>query len=367
MKRILLVGGGSGGHVYPLVAVASALREKAQQTGTDLDIRLWGDGDFLKKAGEDGNLKPIKIVAGKLRRYFSFLNIGDLFKSVAGFIQSVWLMYWYMPDIVFTKGGYVSVMPALAAKLYLIPVITHEADSTPGLANKIISKFANKILISFENSGKYFKNNGKTVLVGNPVRKDILGGDRNSAIGRFSLNPNKPAILVLGGSQGAKRINDLIIESIFMLTKNYQIIHQTGESQFASIKAEAEKYQNPNYHFYPFLNKDELRAAYAAADIILSRGGSSLLFEIAAIGKPAIIIPLPLEASRGDQIENATEFSKYGAVIIEEGNLTPHILISQIEHLLRPENYAVVSEKIRLFAKPDAADKIAEIIWNGLP
>ena len=374
--RILLVGGGSGGHVYPLVAVANALIRKTQESGVNLEMRLWGDGDFLKKAGEDANLKPVKIIAGKLRRYFSLLNILDFFKSIVGFIQAMWLMYWYMPDMVFTKGGYVSVMPAIAAKLYMIPVFIHESDSTPGLANRIISKISNTIFISFASSAKYFDST-KVQLVGNPIRSDIVGADRTASMANFNLDANKRTILVLGGSQGAKNINDLILNSLVQLVEKYQIIHQSGDNQYGQVKTEVEKYQKEgessyggliasNYKLYPFLNKDELRSAYSAADIIISRGGSGLLFEIAAAGKPAIIIPLSKEASRGDQIDNAAEFLGYGAVILEEGNLTPHILISQIEHLLKPENYASVSEKIRSFAKPDAADKIAETLWSGL-
>lgn len=357
MKRILLVGGGSGGHVFPLIAVANSLRERT----TEIELQLWGNGEFAKLAAQKNNIIFKPLVASKLRRYFSILNIVDVFKLIPSLIQSMWLMYWYMPDVVFSKGGYASMMPALAAKFYHITVFTHESDSTPGLANKIISKIADKVFISFESSLLYYKAS-KTELVGNPVIKELAQGDHNQALSIFNLDPNKKTILILGGSQGAKRINDLVLESIFMLTKNYQIIHQTGESQFASIKAEAEKYQNLNYRLYPFLNLEEMENAYAAADIIIARGGAGLLFEIALVGKPAIIIPLPLKSSRGDQIANAQEFSKFGAVIIEEENLTPHILISQIEHLLRPENYTSISEKIKLFAKPDAADKIAGIL-----
>ncbi len=371
LKRILLVGGGSGGHIYPLIAVANALKEKARQTGADLDMRLWGDGEFINQATREADLKSTIVISGKLRRYFSLLNFADFFKIVLGFIQSLWLMYWYMPDIVFTKGGSGSVMPAIAAKLYLIPLIIHESDSIPGLANKIISKIADKTLLSFESSQKYFKS-GKVAVVGNPVRLDLATGDRNEAVSFFKLDSNKKTILVLGGSQGAKRINDLILESLVQLVKDYQIIHQSGDIQYSGVKAEADKYivegQNSygpqigaGYRLYPFFNNQELKLAYAAADVVICRGGAGLIFEMALIGKPTIIIPLST-ASANHQFENAREFSQFGASILEEDNLTSHILISQINSLLKPENYQVVSEKIKSFAKPEAAVVIAELL-----
>lgn len=374
MKRILLVGGGSGGHVYPLIAVANALKEKARQTGADLDMRLWGDGEFINQATKEADLKSTTIISGKLRRYFSLLNFLDFFKIILGFLQSLWLMYWYMPDIVFIKGGSSSVMPAIAAKLYLIPLIIHESDSVPGLANKLISKIADKIQLSFESSQKYFKSS-KVAVVGNPVRRDLAAGDKNEAVSFFKLDSNKKTILILGGSQGAKRINDLILESLVQLVKDYQIIHQAGDIQYSGVKAEADKYivegqgsYGPqigvNYRLYPFFNNQELKLAYAAADVIVCRGGAGLIFETALVGKPTIIIPLST-ASANHQFENGREFSQFGASMLEEDNLTSHILISQINSFLKPENYQVVSEKIKSFAKPEAAATIAELLLRS--
>jgi len=369
MKRILLVGGGSGGHVFPLVAVANSLREKS----SDLELQLWGDGDFAKLAAQRANIPFKPIIASKLRRYFSLLNIIDVFKLIPSFFQSMWLMLWYMPDAVFSKGGYAAVMPAIAAKIHNIPVYTHESDSTPGLANKIIGKIADKIFISFESSLKYY-DPSKAELVGNPVMKEIAQGDRISALSHLGFNPDKKTILILGGSQGAKRINDLILESLVQLTQNYQIIHSSGESQYKKVNETIEKIKKEgqssygqqidnSYRLYSFLNLEEMKNAYAAADVIIARGGAGLLFEIALVGKPAIIIPLS-QGSRGDQIVNAAEFAKYGGSVLEEGNLTIHILMNQLESLLRSESYSAVSEKIRSFAKPDAADKIADILLS---
>jgi len=282
----------------------------------------------------------------------------------------------------FTKGGYASVMPALVAKLYFIPVYTHESDSTPGLANRFISKLARIVFTSFESTTKYFSPRpdgrgkpSKAILVGNPVRSELLVGDKATALQQFNFRADRKTILVVGGSQGSKRINEAILEALIQLVQNFQIIHQCGESQFASVTAiidqytkEGEKSYGPmisaNYRLYPFFNTQDMGLAYAIADIIISRGGASNLFEISALGKPAIIIPLSTAASRGDQIDNAIEFQKYGAVVIEEANITPHIIVNQIQELLEPTHYVEVSAKIKTFAKPEAAKNIAQVLLN---
>lgn len=367
-KRILLVGGGSGGHIFPLIAVAEALRS----ADSNMELMVLGSGPFLADAVKSAGLPFKRIQAGKLRRYFSFWTILAPFQSLIGFFQSLWILFLYMPDAIFTKGGYASVMPALVAKLYFIPIYTHESDSVPGLANKIISKLAKTVFISFDSTAKYFSA-GKAVLVGNPVRPELLKGDKTAALQQFNFRADKKTILVTGGSQGAKRVNDAILEAMVPLVENFQIIHQCGESQYENIKAvvdqyikEGEKSYGPmisaNYRLYPFLTSQDMSMAYAAADVIISRGGASNLFEIASLGKPAIIIPLSTAASRGDQIDNAIEFQKYGAVVIEEANITPHIIVNQIQELLDPARYTEVSAKIKTFAKPNAAQDIARTL-----
>ena len=276
-----------------------------------------------------------------------------------------------MPDVVFAKGGYASIPGALVAKLYFIPLFVHESDSIPGLSNRIWGKLAKTVFISFKSSEKYFKA-GRTVFTGNPVRKDLAAGDRMAAMAKFGLNPGLKTILVAGGSQGAQKINQIIIDSLVLLVKDFQIIHQCGESQFQSVKTEMEKIikegqgeyadaVKENYKLYPFLNANDMAMAYAAADIIVSRAGAGSLFEIAMLGKPAIIIPIT-NSSSDHQLENALEFSKFGGDVIEEENLTPHILISQIKSLLEPDKYNSIREKLKTFATPDAAEKIASVL-----
>ena len=388
--RILLLGGGSGGHVFPLIAVANALKEKSQQTGVLLELMVLGEGKFMKKAAEENGLVYKSLMAGKLRRDISPMAVLDIFKIPVGVFQALWYVFWFMPDVVFAKGGYVSLPGALVAKLYFISLFVHESDSVPGLANRILGKLTKTVFVSFNSSQTYFKA-GKTVLTGNPVRKELMIGDRSAAMAKFGLSPNLKTVLVVGGSQGAQKINRIILDSLVLLVKDFQIIHQCGESQFDSVKTESEKIikegegateilgrakaspqetspsyadaVKTNYKLYPFFDSNDMALAYAATDVIISRSGAGSIFEIAMLGKPVILIPL-FRGSRGEQLFNAQELSNFGAVYIEEENLTPHILISQINSLLQPDKYNSVSEKLKTFATPDAADKIATILLN---
>ena len=372
MKRILLVGGGSGGHVYPVIAVANALKEKAASGGAELELLVIGDDKFMRSAAQENGIKFRPVYSGKMRRYFSFLTLLDLFKFPIGLVQSLWHIYWFMPDLVFAKGGYVSILPALVAKLYFIPLYIHESDSVPGLANKFLGRLADKIFISFQISAAYFDQK-KTVLFGNPVRRELLGGNKDEAAKLFNLSTGKKTIFVYGGSQGAQKINNAILESLVMAVgKDLQIIHQCGDTQYQDVKKSIEKLIKEGegqygeliartHRLYSFLNLEQARSAYALADVIISRAGASNIFEIASVGKPAIIIPI-VDSSGDHQLNNAIAFSKSGAVLIEEDNLTPHIILSQIEYLLRPDNYGTISEKIKSFAVSDAADKIASTL-----
>lgn len=365
--RILLVGGGSGGHVYPVIAVANALKEKG-----DIELLLLGDDKFMRQAAKESGIKFHSILSGKLRRYFSPLMFLDVFKFPVGFLQSLWHTFWFMPDAVFVKGGYVSVLPALVAKLYLIPLYIHESDSVPGLANKFLGRLANKIFISFQISVAYFDAT-KTVLAGNPIRRELLTGDKKEAATLFNLNSNKKTVFVYGGSQGAQKINDIVLESLVMIvSKDLQVIHQCGSGQYETVKKSIDKLIKEgeggygsvitqNYRLEPFLDVNKARAAYALADVIVSRAGASNIFEISAMGKPAIITPIT-DSAGNHQMNNAIAFNKAGAVLLEEENLTPHIFISQIEYLLKPENYTTISERIKSFATPDAAEKIASAL-----
>lgn len=362
VKKIILVGGGSGGHVFPLMAIAESLQKLAAQQGRPLELILLGEGRFFEEAAKKSGLKYKKIVAGKMRRYFSLANIIDIPKTLIGLIQSFWHLFWLMPDAVFAKGGYASVPPAIAAKFYLIPLFIHDSDAVPGTANRLIGRWAKKVFISFEMTKQYFAAE-KTELTGNPIRQEILNGDRNQAKQLFQLSDQLPTVLVLGGSQGAQKINELILEALPKLTLKFQVIHQTGELNYEAVKKLAEQIKPVNYRFYPFFDFNTLSLAYAVADVVISRSGANLLSEISALGKPAIVIPIKRSTSN-HQYYNAVEFSKYGGVIIEEDNLVPSVFIDQIEHAY--QNRSELGAKIKGFANLSAADQIASAILTVL-
>ena len=365
--RILLAGGGTGGHIYPLVAVAEELKNPAISSGGEPpEIKFAGSGDLLKQAASEAGFETVLILSSKWRRYFSFQNFVDIFKFPIGFFQALYNIWLFMPDVIFAKGGYASLLPTLAGKIFAVPIVIHESDSIPGKVNVLLGKWARKVFLSFESSKKYF-NESKCEVVGNPVRKGLLaGGDKSAALGAFSLNPAKPAVLITGASQGAKKINEVLALALVELTKKFQVIHQSGpknydemNKQVISIIKEGKEIfgsqiQN-NYRLYPLLNSNQLALAYAASDVVISRA-SSQVFEMAAVGKPVIVVPL--KDSAGDhQLANAREFAKFGAIVIEEENLTPHILINEIEKAF--ENRAELSQKIKQLARPDAAKTVA--------
>ncbi len=367
MYKILLTGSGSGGHVYPLIAVAEELQKQATQNGADLDLRFIGDDGFFKDATAVAGLKFIKIVSPKWRRYLSLQNFIDIFKTPIGFLQAFFHVWRFMPDVVFSKGGYDSFLPALIARLFAIPIVIHESDVIPGKANRWVGKWAKKIFLAFDGAKNYFKQD-RTELVGNPMRAGITKIiDKAVALTAFNLNSAKPTVLITGASQGAQVINEVILLSLVELTKKFQVIHQCGPKNYDSINVqilnivkEGEKTYGKtvaeNYRLYPSFNLEQMSLAYSAADIIVGRSGAGTIFEIAAVGKPAIIIPLKGAAS-DHQLANAREFAKFGAILIEQDNLTSHIMINEIETAY--ENRVELSQKIKQFARPDAAQIIA--------
>lgn len=356
-----------------MAALAEELQNIANQNSVDLELMVITDSEKWRDDFERLGVKYKKIISPKLRPVQGGkLKFLEFFKIPITLIQSLWEIFLFMPDLAFTKGGYASVMPSAVSLIYFIPIFIHESDSVPGSANRFISKFAKRIFISFDDAFKYFQEK-EVFSVGNPVRKELLRGDKNAAAGIFTLSLDKKTILVIGGSQGAAVINNAVIESLVRLAGKYQIIHQTGLNNFEAVSAETEKIKSEspqigkniesNYRLYPFLNEDELKNAYALADIVVSRAGANVIFEIAALGKPAVVIPYKYSANEHQKI-NAQEFSRFGAVVIEEENLKTNILIDQLEHILEPENYKSISGKIRQFAKPDAGYQIAASIFE---
>ena len=376
MKIILTGGGGSGGHFYPLIAVARALKKEAESERiAKLDLFFVSDDAYDADVLLKENIKFIKIPAGKMRRYFSLKYLPDTIKTIIGLFLAFWRLYILFPDVIFSKGGYASFPILFSAKILGIPVVIHDSDAVPGFVNKWAGKWAKRVAIAFAEAAQYFP--GENIAVtGNPVRPQVIGGNLEEAIEYFKLEEDPqpaPVILILGGSQGAEKINEIVLSFLVDAIKTYQIIHQTGESNFKDVNGRADLLLEKNqfkyrYHPYSFLNEGELRNASKAAQLVVSRAGAGSIFEIAAWGGPALLIPFA-SAAQNHQRENAYSYARAGACeVVEETNLKPHILLAQIDKILGDESR---KKQMRLasqnFARLDAADKIAkEVIKLGI-
>lgn len=358
--------------MFPLIAVARKLREVSRAQGK-------GAPEFLF-IGPAGGFKDIfkkewivvrSIFTGKLRRYFSFLNFLDVLLMPVGFLQVYWHVFLFMPDVVFAKGGYGSLPAVLIAWIFRIPVVIHESDIIPGLSNRIVSRFAKRIIISFDEAASFFPKK-KTVILGNPVRDKLFSMPPDEARGRLFINSDKPVLFVLGGSQGAKQINDLVLLALPDIVKKYEIIHQCGDinhkevQEIANLQIKGEE-EKAMYHPYSTLKEEELASAYSVASVIISRAGSGAIFEIASSMKPSILIPYA-PAAGGHQEKNAHIYAKTGAALLLEGeNIKPHMLINAVDSIIKnPEKAKLMNEAARNFAKPDATKKIAELVLDTI-
>ncbi|MDQ5890069.1 MAG: UDP-N-acetylglucosamine--N-acetylmuramyl-(pentapeptide) pyrophosphoryl-undecaprenol, partial [Patescibacteria group bacterium] len=303
---------------------------------------------------------------GKWRRYFSILNFVDTFKLGLGTIQALIKIFRIYPDVIFSKGGYASMPTLIAARVLGIPTIIHESDSHPGRASLWASKFAQRIAISYSEVAEYFPPE-KTAITGNPLRRDILNPVPEGAKKYLKLQEDLPVILIIGGSLGAQKINNTILDSLDNLLNRYQIIHQTGANNFDEIKNRSQiilqnhPHKN-NYQIFPYLNDLAMRMSAGVADVVISRAGSAI-FEIAHWGIPAIIIPIP-ETISHDQTNNAFTYARSGAaIVIEEANLSDSVLISELDRiLLNPELKTSMKNKAKDFSRPDAGEIIAQEI-----
>lgn len=370
--RVILLGGGSGGHFYPLIAVAQALRDIADEERiVTLDLILMGDTPFDPDALREEGIAFVPISAGKLRRYFSLRNFSDSFKTVRGIFQALWRFTLNPPDIVFSKGGFDSFPVLVAARIYRIPVMIHESDAVPGVVNTWAARFARRIAVAFPEAVHLFPPE-KVALTGNPIRHGVLGGSQDEAFDLFQLESGIPTVLILGGSQGAEKINDITLAMLNELVEHVQIIHSTGTMHIQNVQGEAdvvlgEGIHKKRYHPFPLLTPSQLRNASFVADVIVSRAGGGAIFEIAAWGTPAILIPI-LGAAQDHQRENAYNYARTGgAEVVEEENLTPHLLQAEILKIIQdPKKKNEMKRAARNFARIDAASKIAnELIRLG--
>jgi UDP-N-acetylglucosamine--N-acetylmuramyl-(pentapeptide) pyrophosphoryl-undecaprenol N-acetylglucosamine transferase len=370
--KIVFTGGGTGGHFYPIIAVAEAMREVSkEQKLLDQDLYFVAPDPYNEKILFDNLITYKKVPAGKIRNYFSIMNFFDIFKTGFGIIKAMWTVFWIYPDVIFSKGGYGSFPVVLAGKLLGIPIVVHESDSRPGKVNEWAGKFANKIAVSYPEAGNFFKKE-KVAWTGNPIRKTIANISNEGAEEFLDLEKEIPVVLILGGSQGSQIINDAVIDALPKLLENYQVIHQTGKNNFEKIKNTArvvmgEDQNLKRYHPFAYLDDLAMKMSAGAAEIIISRAGSTL-FEISLWQKPGIIIPIT-KSSRNHQRENAYTYARFGAgTVIEERNLTDDILVNEINRILNnKEVKAKMIEGANKFAKPEAAKTIArEILETAL-
>jgi UDP-N-acetylglucosamine--N-acetylmuramyl-(pentapeptide) pyrophosphoryl-undecaprenol N-acetylglucosamine transferase len=349
---IAVTGGGTGGHVYPVLAVLeelSSLRVIWIGSGAELERRILADRA----------LRYYGIPAGKMRRYFSLRNLIDVFKTVMGLFASMAILLREKPRLLFSKGGYVSVPPVVAARLLGIPSLTHESDLRPGLATRINARFADSVLVSFPASASYLDGRvrGRVVHTGNPVRKELLRGQAARGKELVGCPPERPLLLVLGGSLGSASINRLVLQALDRLLPACFVVHQLGTERYGGSRA------GQGYYPAAYLH-EELPHILQAADLVLCRAGANTLWELAAVGKPSLLIPLPRGASRGDQIENARFFAEAGAaVVLEQDSLTPGALSGAVLHLLgNADKLKRMAERASELGRPEAASHIARLI-----
>ncbi len=364
--KILLTGGGTGGHIYPLLAIAEELNRIADHEHyTDFRLYYMATENSQKELFDAQFVTFIPITAGKLRTYFSFQNFIDIFKTGFGTIGALIKVFQLYPDVIISKGGYASFPALVAAKLLRIPVIIHESDTVPGRVNLWSGKFARKVALSYPEAATYF-DEAKVSVTGQPVRRSVALAANEGAKSYFELDEMMPVIGIIGGSLGAKIINDTVVNILPDLLEHYQIIHQTGKKQFEEIQTDAritlgDDTRRTRYKVYPYLSDLETKMFGGACDLIVSRAGSTI-FEIAAWGKPSIIIPGRGEIFHGDhQRKNAYHYARTGAcTVIEEANLTSSVLKNEIDLILKhKDRYDAMTGHAKHFYKADAAHVIA--------
>ena len=359
--RIALVGGGSGGHFYPLMAVA----EELQNHPAKPKLYYIGPAPYSKEQLTARDIVYVPCPAGKIRRYFSIQNFFDIFRTFFGVFVAIWKLYALYPDVVFSKGSYTAVPVLVAARVLKIPVVIHESDTTPGRANKLAVKFARYIAISYEEAAQFFPPE-KTALTGIPLRTE-LKAIHKSPLEMLGIPNDKPLIYVTGGSLGAERLNQIILRTLTDLLPHYRIFHQTGPQQ-SEVEQTAQGLLvgtdlASSYYVAESVPVETVSALLQAASIVITRAGSTTLFELAYFGKPAIVVPIPEDVSR-DQRTNAYTYARSGAAsVLEEHNLTPHLLATEITTIMsNPQKQAEMSAAAKANFIPDAAAKLANVL-----
>ncbi|MCB2309470.1 undecaprenyldiphospho-muramoylpentapeptide beta-N-acetylglucosaminyltransferase [Clostridium estertheticum] len=347
--KIIMTGGGSAGHVTPNLA----LIPKLKMLGYEIEYIGTKEG-IERKIIEGENIKYFPISSGKLRRYFDFKNFTDPLKVIKGIFEAKKIIKMQKPDIVFSKGGFVSVPVVLAAFFNKVPVIAHECDITPGLANRLVSPYCTKVCVTFPEALKELKN-GKGVVTGNPIRHELFEGDKIKGNQICGFKDKKPVLMIIGGSLGSKVINDIIRAKLDKLLLEYNVIHICGSGNIDKSLQNKDGYKQFDYI------KDELPHLLASADIVVSRAGANVIFELLALRKPNLLIPLSAKASRGDQILNARSFEKSGySMVIQDEDLTPENVEMKIKELYNDKNKYI--ENMNNSNTEKSIDLIVELI-----
>lgn len=322
MKKIVLTGGGTAGHVTPNIALLPSLQEAGYE------ITYVGSYDGIeKRLIADFDIPYVGISTGKFRRYLDPKNLTDPFRVMKGFVQAKKFLKEYQPDVLFSKGGFVSVPVVRAAASLHIPCIIHESDMTPGLANKLCIPVAKNVCCNFPETLKLLPEN-KAVLSGSPIREELSRGDRLAGLNMCGFTANKPVIMVIGGSLGAANVNKAVREALPGLLEDFQVVHLCGKDKMDNLLL-----TTPGYKQFEYI-KAELKDLFAMADLVISRAGANAICELLALKKPNILIPLPATSSRGDQLLNAQSFEAQGfSIVINEDDLTTNLLIDKVHEL----------------------------------
>lgn len=352
MKKIVMTGGGTAGHVTPNLALVPLLKEKGYEI-----FYIGSYNGIEKKLVENAGITYYGISSGKLRRYHDWKNFTDPFRVIKGFSEANQLLKHIQPDVVFSKGGFVSVPVVMAAARQHIPAIIHESDMTPGLANKLAIPFASKVCCNFPETMQYLPD-GKAVHTGSPIRKELFSGNREAGLAFTGFSADKPVILIMGGSIGSRFINNAVWSSLDTLLETYQIVHLVGKGNINNDLVGRAGYQQ-----YEFIS-EQLNDIFAMTDLMISRAGANSISEILALKIPNILIPLSAAASRGDQILNAESYKKQGfSTVLQEEELTGELLVSSVEDVYSRREE--IKEKMASSKLLDANSTILDLILNA--
>lgn len=349
MKKIVLTGGGTAGHVTPNIALLPALREAG------FEVSYMGSYDGIeKKLISDFDVPYTGIATGKFRRYLDPKNLTDPFRVIKGYGEAKKYLKKLQPDVVFSKGGFVSVPVVRAAASLKIPCIIHESDMTPGLANKLCIPVAQKVCCNFPETMEKMPE-GKAVLTGSPIRSELTQGNKLAGLDMCGFTANKPVIMVIGGSLGAANVNKAVRDALPKLLENFQVVHLCGKGKIDNLFLNTAGYKQFE------CIKAELKDLFAMADIVISRAGANAICELLALKKPNILIPLPAASSRGDQLLNAASFEAQGfSIVINEDDLTTNLLVDKVHELF--ENRASYTKVMENSSQMDSIPKIMQLI-----